>query len=95
MEKLITTLTAIDPLENRLAQINEYIRSMKLQLLMEPTKYQEDFTKAYAKLEETETEFCRVMRAEEYFEQKLRAQCTQPHTRTRELEVEGTESDYN
>ncbi len=42
---------------------------MELQLLMEPTKFQEDFTKAYAKLEETETEFCRVIRAEEYFEQ--------------------------
>jgi hypothetical protein len=57
---------AVDPLENRLAQINEYMRSMEVQLLMGPTKYQEDFTKAYVKVEETETEFCRVIRAEEY-----------------------------
>jgi len=85
MEELVTKLTAIDPLENRLAQINEYIKSMEDQLLIEPaSEDHKDLSKAYSKMQEVESEFSKVMRAEDYFEQKLRAQCAQPHERDRD-----------
>jgi hypothetical protein len=80
LEDLITKLTAKDPLENRLAQLNEYIGSMQEQLMIERTEPEQEYGKVYAKLHEIETEFSRVMRAEDFYEQKLRIQCSQPHT---------------
>ena len=79
LEELITKLTAKDPLENRLTQLNEYIASMQEQLMVERTEPERDYEKAYTKLHEIETEFSRVMRAEDFYEQKLRIQCSQPH----------------
>jgi hypothetical protein len=81
LEELITKLTARDPLKNRLAgQLNEYIGSVQKQLMMEETAPEEEYEKAYTKLQETETKFSKVMRAEVYYEQKL-LQCSQPHER--------------
>jgi hypothetical protein len=67
LEQLITKLTAKDPLANRLAQLNEYIESMQKQLMMKETA-PEEYEKADTKLQEIETEFSKVMRAEDYYE---------------------------
>ncbi len=75
-------MTARDPLANRLAQLNEYIKSMQKQLMMEETAPERMYENAYTKLQEVETEFSKVMRAEDYYEQKLRLQCAQPHERS-------------
>jgi hypothetical protein len=82
LEELITKLTARDPLANRLAQLNEYIESMQKQPMMEETAPDRIYENAYTQLKEVETEFSKVMRAEDYWEQKLRLQCAQPHGRS-------------
>jgi Holliday junction resolvasome RuvABC endonuclease subunit len=43
LEELITKLTAKDPLANRLTQLNEHIRNMQKQLMMEETAPEEEY----------------------------------------------------
>ncbi len=62
LEELITKLTAKDPLANHLTQLNEYIGSMEKQLMLEETAPEEEYENVYAKLQEIENEFSKVMR---------------------------------